>query len=94
LTAVGLDASGRVVLATHSVFTSGAAVGLRLLLDAPAETSGTGSSLLLDGQDVAMLRAEVPSKQTKKKRRRRRNLMSNSSSFSILPDASFISPPK
>ncbi len=44
---------------THSILAPGAAVRLRLSLDAPSAAKGTGAALLLDGQDVALLRAEV-----------------------------------
>ena len=59
LTAVGLDASGIHVLATHTKLTTGKAVRLRLSLDAPSVLTGTGSSLVADGQDTAMVRAEL-----------------------------------
>lgn len=58
LTAEGLDLSG-VRLATHAVFTSGTAVRIRLSLDAPSRDTGTGSALVADGQDVALVRAEL-----------------------------------
>lgn len=51
LTAVAMDDSG-VVLATHTVLTSGKAASIVLSLDAPSDATGTGSALLLDGQDV------------------------------------------
>jgi len=58
LTAVARDAGGTVV-ASHSVFTPGHAVAIRLSLDAPSPLTGTGDSLLADGLDTAMIRAEV-----------------------------------
>jgi len=44
---------------SHTIIGAAAAVGLRLSLDAPNPTTGTGSALALDGHDVALLRAEV-----------------------------------
>jgi hypothetical protein len=58
LTAVGYSASGAVV-ATHTVETTSAAVGLRVSVDVPSAITGTGEALMLDGQDVGLLRAEV-----------------------------------
>ena len=59
LTAVALDASGRHVLASYSALTHGVAVALRLSLDAPSAATGTGTAVVADGEDVAMVRAEV-----------------------------------
>ena len=47
------------VLATHVVKTSGAPAAIALTLDCPSPLTGTGSALLLDGQDAALLRASV-----------------------------------
>ena len=58
LTAEALDAAGT-RLATHTVYTGGAAAQIRLSLDAPSPRSGTGSALVADGQDVALVRAEL-----------------------------------
>jgi len=58
LTAIALSASGRVV-GSHSAMTPTSPVALRLRLDAPSLTTGTGSALVADGQDVALVRAEV-----------------------------------
>ena len=58
LTAIGRDAGG-VVKATHTMFTSGAATAIVLSIDAPSVTTGTGSALLLDGQDAGLIRASV-----------------------------------
>lgn len=58
LTAVAMDASGA-PMARHTVATPGAPVSLRLSLDAPSIATGTGSTLVADGQDAGMVRAEV-----------------------------------
>ena len=58
LTAVARDATGAVV-ATDTRLTCGKAVALRLTLDCPSAATGTGTSLVLDGQDAALLRAAV-----------------------------------
>ena len=55
------DAEPAQRLATSTVLTAGAsgAAALRLSLDAPSPRSGTGSALVADGQDVAMVRCEI-----------------------------------
>ena len=58
LTAVATDASGSAV-AAHTRLTSGEPTALKLTIDAPSPLTGTGSALVLDGQDSAMLRASV-----------------------------------
>ena len=58
LTAEALDASGE-RMATHSVFTPDGLAGIALTLDAPSPLTGTGSKLVADGQDVAMVRASL-----------------------------------
>ena len=58
LTAEALSGSGE-RLATDSAHSSGAAVQIRLALDAPSQESGTGTALVADGQDVALVRAEL-----------------------------------
>ena len=58
LTAVGRDASGK-ELARHTILTAGAPVGIVLSIDAPSRITGTGSALLLDGHDAALVRATV-----------------------------------
>lgn len=58
LTAVGYDASGAVV-ATYTLLSAGAPAALRLSLDAPSPHTGTGNALVADGEDTAMVRAEV-----------------------------------
>ena len=57
-TAVGRDPDGKVV-AVDTRFTSGAAAALVLSLDAPSALTGTGTALLADGQDTALVRATV-----------------------------------
>ena len=46
-------------LATHTQLTAGAPHQLILTLDAPSVATGTGSALLLDGHDAALVRATV-----------------------------------
>lgn len=58
LTAVALDSHGRAV-ATAERKTNGKPAGLTLAVDSPSELTGTGTHLLLDGQDAALLRASV-----------------------------------
>eukprot|EP00966_Prymnesium_polylepis_P055052 1272624-Prymnesium_polylepis.1 len=58
LTAVAHDAAGAAV-AKAERRTNGNAAKLALTLDAPSALTGTGSALLADGQDAALLRASV-----------------------------------
>eukprot|EP01051_Picozoa_sp_SAG22_P005575 SAG22_NODE_335_length_12071_cov_5.268771_9_plen_1174_part_00 len=58
LTAEALSGSGD-RLATDTALSSGSAVQIRLSLDAPSRESGTGTVLVADGQDVALVRAEL-----------------------------------
>jgi hypothetical protein len=58
LTAVATDAAGAVV-ATAARHTNTRKAALQLSIDAPHPSTGTGSRLLLDGQDAALLRATV-----------------------------------
>lgn len=58
LTAVARDSSGGIV-ATHTRITPGAPAALVLSVDAPNEDTGTGSALVLDGHDAALIRATV-----------------------------------
>ena len=46
-------------MATHTRLTSGEPTALKLTIDAPSPLTGTGSALVLDGQDSAKLRASV-----------------------------------
>jgi hypothetical protein len=59
LTAVSLDAAGRPTGSSHSVATTGAVAAVVLSLDAPSASTGTGSAVVADGEDVAMLRATL-----------------------------------
>ena len=59
LTAEALDSSGATRLAAHSAHSSGPAVQIRLSLEAPSPETGTGAALVADGQDVALVRAEL-----------------------------------
>ena len=47
------------IIGEHTVFTAGVATALALSIDAPAAHTGTGTALLADGQDTALLRASV-----------------------------------
>lgn len=59
LTAVAVDAHGK-TLASHSVFTqTGLAASIELELDAPSMLTGTGTHVVADGEDVAMVRATL-----------------------------------
>lgn len=58
LTAVARDSAGKVV-ATMERHTNGKAAKLELSIDAPAAATGTGTAVLLDGHDAALLRASV-----------------------------------
>jgi hypothetical protein len=48
-----------VVLASHTKHSWGNATAIELTLDAPSIRTGTGSSVYMDGQDVALVRATV-----------------------------------
>lgn len=56
LTSLG---NGGMRLGTCTALTPGAAVALRLSLDAPSPHTGTGTALVADGSDVAMVRVEM-----------------------------------
>lgn len=58
LTAVAVDSSGA-QLWSHSVFTPSSLARIMLTLDAPSPLTGTGSAMVADGQDVAMIRASL-----------------------------------
>eukprot|EP00937_MAST-01D_sp_MAST-1D-sp2_P002603 g2603.t1 len=58
LKAEALDSSGAAV-ASHSVHSVGGAAAVRLTIDAPSPLTGTGAALVADGEDTAMLRAEI-----------------------------------
>ena len=59
LTAVARDDKGKAVATNTRVTNGPKASGLMLSLDAPSDLTGTGSALLNDGQDAALLRASV-----------------------------------
>eukprot|EP00463_Aulacantha_scolymantha_P000392 TRINITY_DN1231_c0_g1_i1.p1 TRINITY_DN1231_c0_g1~~TRINITY_DN1231_c0_g1_i1.p1 ORF type:complete len:334 (+),score=71.53 TRINITY_DN1231_c0_g1_i1:722-1723(+) len=58
LTAVALDTKGNPV-ASHSVVTAGPVAAVVLSIDAPSTKTGTGEAVVVDGEDVAMLRATL-----------------------------------
>ena len=58
LTAVAYDGEGAAV-AVDTRLTCGAAAKLVLSIDSPSPQTGTGSALLADGQDAALIRASV-----------------------------------
>merc|ERR1711871_1102660 len=58
LTALAKDSGGKVV-ANTSRHTNGQAAKLQLTIDAPSVFTGTGSAVVLDGQDVALLRGAI-----------------------------------
>jgi hypothetical protein len=59
LTAVSLDAKGKEVGSSHSIMSTGAVASIVLSLDAPSAATGTGSALVADGEDSAMVRATL-----------------------------------
>ena len=59
LTAVSLDSEGQPVGSSHSISTTGAVAAVVLFLDAPSVATGTGSALVADGEDSAMVRATL-----------------------------------
>ena len=58
LTAVAYDSSGALA-AQDTRLTSGEGVSIELSIDVPSELTGTGSALVLDGSDTALLRASI-----------------------------------
>ena len=58
ITASAMD-SQKQVKATHTVETAGAAAKVVLNLDVPNTATGTGTSLVLDGQDAGMVSASI-----------------------------------
>ncbi|XP_065180029.1 beta-galactosidase BoGH2A-like [Sycon ciliatum] len=58
LTVTGLNAAGQVV-ASHTIMTPGAAASLQISLDAPNTQAGMGDALVLDGHDMALVRASI-----------------------------------
>jgi hypothetical protein len=59
LTATALASDGSTVLATSTRSSWGAPAAVRLSVDVPSATTGTGASLYLDGQDTALVRATI-----------------------------------
>lgn len=59
LTAVGMAKYGGKVLASHTIITAGAPTAIVLSIDVPSKLTGTGSALVLDGHDTALIRATV-----------------------------------
>ena len=58
MTIVAVDSSGEAV-GSHTLLAPGSAVKLELAIDVPSPSTGTGSALFLDGQDVAFIRAQL-----------------------------------
>ena len=58
LTAVAHDKDGK-MLASFTRLTPSGAASLKLSLDAPSPLTGTGSALVADGEDTAMVRASL-----------------------------------
>ena len=58
LKAVARDLEGKVV-ATHTRVASAPATAIALSIDAPSRRTGTGTKVVLDGHDVALVRATV-----------------------------------
>ena len=48
-----------VVMATHTILTSGSPAKIVASIDVPSEKTGTGSALVLDGQDTGLVRASI-----------------------------------
>jgi hypothetical protein len=59
LTAVGRQSSAGEVLASHTQLAAGPPASIELSLDAPSAATGTGTTLLLDGHDAALVRATI-----------------------------------
>ena len=58
ITAIAIDDKNSTV-ATHTVLTTGEARRIQAFIDVPNEDTGTGSALLLDGQDAGMVSAAL-----------------------------------
>ena len=58
ITATALDSQNQ-VKATHTVETAGAPAKIQFTVDAPNKMTGTGTALVLDGQDAGMLSAAI-----------------------------------
>lgn len=59
LTAVGKAHQAGEVLASHTIVTAGAPIAIKLSIDAPSRLTGTGTTLVLDGHDTALIRATL-----------------------------------
>jgi hypothetical protein len=59
VTAECTDSPAGAALAAHTKSSWGTAVAIRLSLDAPHASTGTGKAVYLDGEDVALVRATV-----------------------------------
>ena len=59
VTARGLSASGVVQSEDKIVAPESSPSAVNLIVDSPSKSTGTGSSLVLDGRDVALIRAEL-----------------------------------
>ena len=62
LTAVGKAQQAGEVLASHmygTIVTAGPPIATKLSIDAPSRLTGTGSTLVLDGHDTALIRATL-----------------------------------
>lgn len=58
LTAVGLSSNG-IEQARHEILSASKAVSIKLSIDVPSLSTGTGSALVLDGHDCGLVRASV-----------------------------------
>ena len=54
-----MDNSGKTLSSYSVVSLAGSATSMELSLDAPSVSTGTGSHLVADGEDVAMVRATL-----------------------------------
>eukprot|EP00117_Sycon_ciliatum_P042895 scpid79711/ scgid31145/ len=61
ITALSMDSSGT-VLGQHTVLGADQASAVQLTLDVPSKSTGTGSALVLDGHDAALVRASIVDK--------------------------------
>ena len=58
VTVVGINADGTAA-GSHTLLAAGAATAMQLVVDVPSPSTGTGSAMYLDGQDVAFVRAQL-----------------------------------
>ena len=60
VTAIALDAEENFMGKSHSLIASyGRIAKLELILDVPSNSTGTGTAMFMDGQDVAFVRAQL-----------------------------------